>query len=65
MFHSKKYNKAYTEEDFPVTVELGKSLYFSSSVTGAPNLKLVTQQCLTTKTNDPLQVPNFIFVDNG
>ncbi|XP_072024052.1 uncharacterized protein [Amphiura filiformis] len=65
MFHSKQYNKAYTEEEFPVTVQLDQSLYFEASVMGTPNLKMMTHQCLATASSDPMETPNYIFIDDG
>ena len=65
MFHGKKYNLAYNDAEYPVSVELGQSLYFEASVSGAEDLQIMTKRCMTTEGSDPMASPNYIFVDDG
>ena len=65
MFQTKSYKSAYGQEDFPVTVWVGKPIYLEAKASGDGEIQLMVETCLATHSENPRLKPNYIFIDSG
>ncbi|XP_078343446.1 ZP domain-containing protein-like [Oculina patagonica] len=66
MFSNKSFVKPYTENDFPVVVELGTLLFFEVSVTSSDKqLSIISDRCYATPTRNRENPSKYELITNG